>query len=274
MKTGLGIGAGTGGVLALLLAVRRQWHQEVTAVDTAHDATERRLTELYTKAAEQLGSEKAPVRMAGLYALERLAQDHESQRQTMVNLLCAYLRMPYDESVQEREVRLTAQRLLSAHLAAKSERFWADIDLDLSGATLIDFTLDHGDVREASFHEARFLGRTTMNWCRFRKRATFASATFEGFTSFYETRFLSSALFAGAEFAAGAFFNSTTFAVRADFSRTSFGKTPSFRNATFPVTRDRLRPPATTFHGAEFAGRVPKELKPHMSAAPAEEETE
>jgi hypothetical protein len=31
IKTGLSIGAGTGGVFALLLAVRRQWHQELTA---------------------------------------------------------------------------------------------------------------------------------------------------------------------------------------------------------------------------------------------------
>jgi hypothetical protein len=54
IKTGLSIAAGTGGVFALLLAVRRQWHQELTAQDTTQDATERRVTELYTKAADQL----------------------------------------------------------------------------------------------------------------------------------------------------------------------------------------------------------------------------
>jgi hypothetical protein len=37
IKTGLSIAAGTGGVFALLLAVRRQWHQEVSAAaDSAH----------------------------------------------------------------------------------------------------------------------------------------------------------------------------------------------------------------------------------------------
>jgi hypothetical protein len=91
IKTGLSIAAGTGGVFALLLAVRRQWHQELTAQDSAQDATERRVTELYTKAADQLGSDKAPVRLAGLYALERLAQATPGQRQTVVNVLCAYL---------------------------------------------------------------------------------------------------------------------------------------------------------------------------------------
>jgi hypothetical protein len=61
------------------------------------DAIER-VTDLYTKAADQLGSEKAPVRLAGMYALERLAQSTPEQRQTIVNVLCAYLRMPYAPS--------------------------------------------------------------------------------------------------------------------------------------------------------------------------------
>jgi len=37
------------------------------------DAAERRITELYTKAADQLGSDEAPVPLAGLDAKERLA---------------------------------------------------------------------------------------------------------------------------------------------------------------------------------------------------------
>src|SRR6266496_3191163 len=60
----LTVAAGTGGVVALVLAGRRQW-------STEHDATERRITELYTKAVDQLGSEQAAVRLGGLYALER-----------------------------------------------------------------------------------------------------------------------------------------------------------------------------------------------------------
>jgi hypothetical protein len=46
IKTGLSIGAGTGGVFAPLLAVRRQWHQELTATDATLDAEARRITEL------------------------------------------------------------------------------------------------------------------------------------------------------------------------------------------------------------------------------------
>jgi hypothetical protein len=60
---------GTGGAVALLLTARRQRYTELTLVHTDRDATERRITELYTKAAELLGSGQVSVRMAGLYAL-------------------------------------------------------------------------------------------------------------------------------------------------------------------------------------------------------------
>ena len=105
--------AGTGGAFALLLAFRRQRSTEIIAAETREarereheqrdraadaseqDAAERRITDLYTKAADQLGSSKAPVRLAGLHALERLAQNTPDQRQAIVDVICAYLRMPY-----------------------------------------------------------------------------------------------------------------------------------------------------------------------------------
>ncbi|WP_103334968.1 pentapeptide repeat-containing protein [Amycolatopsis sp. CA-126428] len=201
IKTGLTVGAGTGGIVALILTGRRQWATE-------HDNRERRLTELYVKAVEQLGSEKAPVRHGGLYALARVGQDNPSQRQNVVDVLCAYLRAPYvppldapvlriglprplvrttrsadrgaksaardipklltrgaveDEARQEREVRLTAQRLLARHLHHDDQKhppatFWANMNLDLTGATLIDFDLSNCRVNEATFTQAKFSG--------------------------------------------------------------------------------------------------------------------
>jgi hypothetical protein len=99
LKIGLSIGVGSGGVVALYLSWRRQ-HSTEADPDTReralahqqHDAAERRLTELYLKAVEQLGSPQAAVRHGGLYALERVAQDNPRQQQTVVNVICAYLR--------------------------------------------------------------------------------------------------------------------------------------------------------------------------------------
>jgi hypothetical protein len=75
-----------------------------------------RITELYTKAVEQLGSEKAPVRLGGLYALERLAQDNKEHRQTIVNVICAYLRMPFSPRAPT-EIRELAHSAETAALA-------------------------------------------------------------------------------------------------------------------------------------------------------------
>jgi hypothetical protein len=53
------------------------------------------VTEIYTKAVEQLGHDQAPVRLGALYSLEHLGQDNPVRRETVVDVLCAYLRMPY-----------------------------------------------------------------------------------------------------------------------------------------------------------------------------------
>ena len=88
IRTASAITVAAGGAATLLLAARRQAHTE-------RDTSEQRITELYTHAVNQLGAEKAPVRLGGLHALERLAQNNPTQRQTIVDVLCAYLRMPY-----------------------------------------------------------------------------------------------------------------------------------------------------------------------------------
>jgi hypothetical protein len=144
VKVVSGIAVGGGGLFALYLAARRQRTQELelaqretvhalavrVAENTEKDAAERRVTDLYAKAVEQLGSDKAPVRLGGLYALRRLAHDDPRQRQTIVDVLCAYLRMPFtlpgeepgEEADpaeievfrarnEEQQVRLAAQRI-------------------------------------------------------------------------------------------------------------------------------------------------------------------
>ena len=62
---------------------------------TFREQRTRTLNERFTTAAEQLGSDKPSVRLAGVYAMAGLADDWEANRQTCVNVLCAYLRMPY-----------------------------------------------------------------------------------------------------------------------------------------------------------------------------------
>lgn len=247
---------GVGGGIALLLAARRQrsteldlLHKHYVADDIRFDAAERRITELYTKAAEALGSDKAPVRLAGLYALERLANDTPNHRQTIVNVLCAYLRMPYDPPdadkltteeqrgrAQELEVRRTAQRILADHLRPGAT-FWPDIDLELSHAVLHLFDLKDCRLRNARLGGARFVGNCWFDGTHFTGYAVFGGATFERSALFRETRFDGVARFRGAHFQGVASFRDARFLGEAIFGATDDGATfelqVSFAGASF-----------------------------------------
>jgi hypothetical protein len=291
IKTAGTVVVGAGGGAALLLTARRQRsaeialkqkdreqaHQERVAAAAEADATERRITELYTKAADQLGSDKAPVRLAGLYALARVARNNPDQRQTIVDVLCAYLRMPYDapggdtepdyrERVQEREVRLTAQRLLTQHLEAGEPTFWADVALDLTGATLIDFDLTGRTVRRATFMGATFVGGAHFSSATFTGRADFWSATFLGEARFPRARFRVNAHFGRSTFMGPATFSAARFEDVADFQAASFNDSATFRGTRFacePGTREMLAlgdRPYTVFDGATFSAGVPAEV--------------
>ncbi|MGW0447164.1 pentapeptide repeat-containing protein [Streptosporangium sandarakinum] len=307
IQTALAAGAGVGAAVTLMLTFRRQRHQEHAAHVTAylaernaalaeqvaehtrHDATERRVTDLYTKAVEQLGHEAAAVRLGGLYALERLAQGNPDHRQTIVNVICAYLRMPYTppepasvpdperdrkaalqaarrryqaaragvalpaepvlrqrsgDQEGELQVRLTAQRILATHL--RDDRppgqcstlptppaFWEGMRLDLTGATLIDFSLVRGHVTDAVLDKATFHGAARFDNAVFHGPARFDKGTFHEDARFGEATFLGDAWFGRATFHGPALFGEATFYREAWFSEALFHEPARFGRTTF-----------------------------------------
>ncbi|MGV9214724.1 pentapeptide repeat-containing protein [Micromonospora sp. RB23] len=299
IRTGLTVVAGTGGGLALLLAARRQWiaeraqrHQEaVAARDQAHrdrvqahaesvaeaaqrqqdrqssaaehDAAERRLTELYTRAVELLGNDSAAVRLGGLHALERLGQDNPSQRSTIVAVLCAYLRMsPPDDEPRETEVRRTAQRVLTRHLRARDEaEYWPGVVLDLTGATLVDFDAAGCTLVDATCTGAAFGGTTSFAGATTRGRlllgaASFGDVVFAGLTAGGEVvlddiHVRGTASFDGAEFADGLSCRRSHFAGPTSWHRVTFGQPTSFDATHFEE--------AATFQEAAFDGALSME---------------
>ena len=50
------------------------------------------MTDRYTKAIEQLGSDKLDVRIGGIYALERIARDSPRDHPTVMEVLSAFIR--------------------------------------------------------------------------------------------------------------------------------------------------------------------------------------
>ncbi|WP_284750372.1 FtsK/SpoIIIE domain-containing protein [Amycolatopsis sp. RTGN1] len=282
IKTAGTVVVGTGGAAALLLAARRQRSteiglkqkdldqaaaarthalQEQMAEDTRLDSAERRLTELYSTAVDQLGSDRLAVQLGGLYALERLGQNSPGQRQTIVNVLCAYLRMFTDAAAdvvdgrenhigQQGRVRQAVGEVLAAHLRpeAPDHRFWPDTDVDLAGASLLGFDLSGCRVRSAGFRSATFVGKASFGGTTFTDAAGFASAKFTAEADFTGTRFECCADFTAASFRGDALFTSALFDEGLKFDGAVFLRSSHFGLARFrlseaaPVPFEELPP--------------------------------
>ncbi|MGH3427530.1 MAG: pentapeptide repeat-containing protein, partial [Mycobacteriales bacterium] len=264
---------GTGGAVALLLTARRQRYTELTLVHTTSDATERRITELYTKAADQLGSEHAPVRLAGLYALERLAHSTVEHRQTIVDVICAYLRMPYtvpqaSASVLGRSSRSSGQarrrraRTLTDRPSHTTPRSQTSRQENLQQEQQVRLTAQGillRNLRVTALRRRRWWHRTpppAPAWPGIRLNLTgallrefslaecelsyanFTHTKFSGFADFTEAQFTGESLFEGAEFSDSALFARTRFTGDALFEGTQFTGRALFKGTQFSRMAD------------------------------------
>ena len=66
---------------------------------TLHLNREGQVTDRFTKAIDQLGSEKGDVRLGAIYALERIAWDSERDHEPIVDILAAFLREHADKTL-------------------------------------------------------------------------------------------------------------------------------------------------------------------------------
>jgi len=68
------------------------WQNLVATQKNIQVSQEKNITDLFTKAVEQLGSDKIEVRLGGIYALERLAHDSPKDYWPILEILTAYVR--------------------------------------------------------------------------------------------------------------------------------------------------------------------------------------
>src|SRR5258705_5208047 len=139
---------------------------------------EGQVTDRYTKAIEQLGSDNLGVRVGGIYALERIARDSARDHPTVMEMLTAFIRENSHEQrpqpdpgskerfrrrdiqaavdvVGRREVKHDIRRihLARAHLMGANLRA-----ADLAGANLIRVYLDRAHLRGANLTGANLTG--------------------------------------------------------------------------------------------------------------------
>ncbi|MFE9942028.1 pentapeptide repeat-containing protein [Streptomyces hirsutus] len=249
VKLSFGVVAGAGALVALVVAYRRQRVDEAGA----HREATRLHTERFSQAVDKLGSDSPAVRLGGVHALAGLADDAPTQDlcQTCIDVLCAYLRLPFtpdpgdlpdplpdgtspteerrdahqdkkDRYRALREVRHTILRLIGDHyrLPQGTHRSWQGCDLDLTGVT-IDGSMNFRGVvfsgSAVSFATARFSGgAVSFSGAKFSGGAVnFIGARFSDTTVFFDT-----AAFSGGEvsFGGAVFSGSDVFFSDAAFS--------------------------------------------------------
>lgn len=81
---------GVGGTVVVAIAGFRSTSK--TNRDTLNSVLEGQVTDRYTKAIEQLGSDKIDVRTGGIYALERIAHDSAKDHPVVMEMLTAFIR--------------------------------------------------------------------------------------------------------------------------------------------------------------------------------------
>jgi hypothetical protein len=212
IKVALTVVAGVGGVVALVVAYRKQRVTE--SAETREHL--KLLNERFGAACNQIGNEAPTVRLAGVYALASLADEWPQQRQTCIDVLCAYLRVPHEPPIDsewyhdaESEVRLSITSVIAQHLRDGAPVSWQGHDFDLVRAVLR--AADFSGIRMSSGTLFLSLARFPGGWISFDGlkvsggEVWFGGATFEGArVTFDNAEFTGGRMkFEGAEFNSG-----------------------------------------------------------------------
>ncbi len=134
-------------------------------------AQEGQITERFTRAVDQLGSEKIEIRLGGIYALERIARDSRKDHWPIMEILTAFVRKNArweekpeekneEEQGQEKDIRPPED--IQAILTVIGRRKWIKeekqrlnlIQTELRGANLNKAHLEGADLREAHLEGA------------------------------------------------------------------------------------------------------------------------
>jgi hypothetical protein len=185
--------------------------------------------ERFARAIELLGHETDQVRVGALHALAGLAKSRDGYTQTVLDILCSYLRRPFDreakDSSVELEVRLTAQQLISDLLPHVERSDVPLYDLNLTNASLEYFDISRRQVgrftarsaqfhRSNSFHHTKFHGdvfltdaenhgRLHAHHVVFLAKAWFSCFESHGFVDLRATDFRGESKFAGGRYGGG-----------------------------------------------------------------------
>lgn len=242
----------------------------------------------YTKAVEQLGDEKAAVRLGGIYTLVSLVDEWftdpdvdiitgKKEGQVIINNLCSYIRSPFP--LAENKYFLEKKNLTDNELKKYNGDFKADQkklqeEKDIRRAILSEITyrcgaslaLDENGGESFytefwpsfiyDFSYANFFYPVYLNDVFFKATMNFADATFKDYTNFSGSIFLSHVSFSSATFEGGLNFSQTNFESPVYFDEAIFHNVSIFEESLFSksdFSRAKFNN-ITSFRGSLFNG--------------------
>ena len=237
----------------------------------------------YTTAIEQLSSDKASIRLGGVYTLvglvdEWLADDktipnieeRHKEGQVIINNLCAYIRSPFLLAERSKRLDEPYAKDLQKNFGGDIEKFNEDKQYFAQEKAALE---EERQVRQSiikemrehlsknyskssfwsdldyDFSNAHFFYPVNFNDSYFGASLNFFGATFTE-TDFSEATFTQNANFSGAKFTDGAYFFGATF-TETDFSEATFTQNANFSRATFTQNANFF---GATFTQANFIG--------------------
>ncbi len=274
---------------------RQTLERERQALDGAraeHDR-ERAADERFLKSVELLGHDADQVRVGALHALAGLARSRPSYTQDVLDVICSYLRRPFDHpeyaeargdgaeladdratADRWRQVRLTAQRLVADLLPVVGTPDAPAYNLDLTGAALEYCDLSFRVIGTLRARALRLYQTNGFHHCEIRGSAWFTDSEswgrffvhhvefqqrswFSKFTAHSIVDFNHSVFHGDSKFAGGTYHGPTS------FEDATFDHNVDFSNTTFHDTLD-LRVAGDALTGRTHAMRVSLRHENHL----------
>ena len=241
--------------------------------------------ERYTKAVEQLGDEKSPIRMGGVYTLVGLVdewledesiekyEDRLKEGQVIVNNLCAYIRSPFTLASHYNELSEDAPSLEGIY-KDKKEEFYVDkaildseADVRLSIIKEIHDRIQDPDKNtpgawsgfEYDFSGSTFFYPIDLTNSYYAKPINFSGSTYKGWADFCGSTYQALADFSrstyqgrvdfnGSAYRGRAYFGGSAYWGRADFGSSIYQSRANFGGSTYQSEAD--------FSGSIFCSEI------------------
>jgi len=234
--------------------------------------------ERYTNAVEQLGDEKAPIRMGGVYTLVGLVdewleeeslekyEDRLKEGQVIINNLCAYIRSPltlatrYDELDKDSPTPDGVYKDNQQEFYTDKAEFKAEKDVRLGIIKEIhdrlqglkENTPGKWSDFEYNFSGSIFFYPVDLTNSYYTKSVNFSGSTYKGEANFSGSTYKGEANFSNSAYEKGVIFSTSdsrsTYEGKADFSGSTYEGEADFSRSTY---RKRAN-----FHGSTYYGRA------------------